>query len=222
MKGAAQAAPFCYSGGAMSEKPDLGFAHRFVPAETAGRAPLLLLHGTGGNENDLLPLGAQLSSGAALLSPRGKVSEHGMPRFFKRRAEGVFDVEDLYAQTEALGDFVEAARERYRLAKPIVLGFSNGANIAWSLLLQRPNALAGAILIRAMMPFDPVHNAKLDGVPVLVLNGSADPIVPPEMSERLVETLRRAGADVRYELLPAGHQLTQEDFSLAAEWLRGR
>ncbi|MCC6947058.1 MAG: alpha/beta hydrolase [Bradyrhizobiaceae bacterium] len=206
----------------MSEKPDLGFVHRFVPAETPGHAPLLLLHGTGGDENDLLPLGAQLSPAAALLSPRGKVNEQGMPRFFKRRAEGVFDIEDLKARTEELADFIESARKAYGIGKPIALGFSNGANIAWSLLLNRPETLAGAILIRGMLPFDPPSLPKLDGLPVLMLNGSADPIVPPETSERLVETLRRAGADVRYELLPASHQLTQQDLVLAAEWLRGR
>lgn len=201
---------------------DPGFVHRFEPAEQTGKRPLLLLHGTGGTEDDLIPLGLELSPGAALLSPRGKVQENGMPRFFRRRAEGVFDVEDLYAQTEALGDFVEAARERYGLAKPIAVGFSNGANIAWSLLLQRPGALAGAILLRGMMPFDPVHNSNLEGVPVLVLNGSNDPIVPRETSNRLGETLRRVGADLQYEILPASHQLTQEDVEIAKEWLRGR
>src|SRR5688572_27560972 len=117
-----------------SVRSDLGFVHRFVPAEAAGRTPLLLLHGTGGNESDLIPLGLQLSPGAALLSPRGKVNENGMPRFFKRRSEGVFDVEDLDARTQELGEFLEAARKAYDLARPIALGFSNGANIAWSLL----------------------------------------------------------------------------------------
>lgn len=206
----------------MAEQSDLGFVHRFVPADDKSRTPLLLLHGTGGNESDLIPLGLQLSPGAALLSPRGKVSENGMPRFFRRRAEGVFDVEDLYAQTGALGDFLNAACKTYNIQKPVVLGFSNGANMAWSLLLQRPDALAGAILMRAMMPFDPVHNAKLDRMPVLILNGSMDPIVPAETGERLVETLRRADADVRYEILPAGHQLTRQDIAIATEWLAKR
>jgi phospholipase/carboxylesterase len=112
-------------------KSDLGFVYRFEQAEDKTRPPLLLLHGTGGNENDLLPLGLQLSPGAALLSPRGKVSENGMPRFFKRRAEGVFDVEDLKARTDELAEFVAAARKSYSLAQPIAVGFSNGANIAW-------------------------------------------------------------------------------------------
>jgi phospholipase/carboxylesterase len=206
----------------MAEQSDLGFVHRFVPAEDESRTPLLLLHGTGGNESDLIPLGLQLSPGAALLSPRGKVSENGMPRFFKRRAEGVFDIEDLYAQTEDLDDFLNTARETYKIEKPIAVGFSNGANIAWSLLLNRPDALKGAILMRGMVPFDPVHNAKLNGVPVLLLNGSQDPIVPADPRDRLDRTLRQAGADVRYEILPAGHQLTRQDLAIAAEWLRDR
>jgi phospholipase/carboxylesterase len=206
----------------MAEQSDLGFVHRFVPAEDESRTPLLLLHGTGGNESDLIPLGLQLSPGAALLSPRGKVSENGMPRFFKRRAEGVFDIEDLYAQTEELGNFLDAAREAYKTEKPIAVGFSNGANIAWSLLLNRPEALKGAILIRGMAPFDPPPGAKLDGVPVLILSGSEDPIVPAETRDRLDRTLRQAGADVRYEILPAGHQLTRQDLTIAAEWLAQR
>jgi phospholipase/carboxylesterase len=205
-----------------SERSALDFIHRFVPAEDESRTPLLLLHGTGGNESDLIPLGLQLSPGAALLSPRGKVSENGMPRFFKRRAEGVFDTEDLYKRTEELGGFLDAAREKYALAKPIAVGFSNGANIAWSLLLNRPAALKGAILIRGMMPFDPVHNARLDGVPVLILNGREDPIVPAETRDRLDRTLREAGADVRYEVFAAGHQLARQDLALSAAWLEGR
>jgi phospholipase/carboxylesterase len=201
---------------------DLGFVHRFVPAEDENRTPLLLLHGTGGNESDLIPLGLQLSPGAALLSPRGKVSENGMPRFFKRRAEGVFDVEDLNARTEELGHFLDAARKSYGLAKPIAVGFSNGANIAWSLLLNRPDALKGVVLIRGMMPFDPPQKPRLDGLPVLILNGGEDPIVPAETRDRLDRVLREAGADVRYEVLPAGHHLTRQDLTLASEWLKGR
>jgi phospholipase/carboxylesterase len=200
----------------------LGFAHRFVDAEAAGKTPLLLLHGTGGNEHDLIPVGLQLSPGAALLSPRGKILENGMPRFFKRRSEGVFDIEDLNARTEELAEFLEAARKAYQLAKPIAVGFSNGANIAWSLLLKRPEALSGAILMRGMLPFEPPQGARLDGVPVLLLNGSEDPIVPAETRDRLDRALRAAGADVRYEILSAGHQLTRQDLAIAAEWLNAR
>ena len=201
------------------ERDDLGFVHRFVPAETPGRTPLLLLHGTGGNENDLIPLGLQLSPGAALLSPRGKVSENGAPRFFRRRAEGVFDLEDLKVRTEELADFVGAARSKYELEKPIAVGFSNGANIAWSLLFNRPETLKGGVLIRAMLPFDPPSLPGLGGVPVLMLSGAADPIVPAETRDRLADALKRAGADLRYEVLPASHQLTRQDLALAADWL---
>lgn len=205
-----------------NDRDDLGFVHRFVPAETPGRTPLLLLHGTGGNENDLIPLGLQLSPGAALLSPRGKVNENGAPRFFRRRAEGVFDLEDLKVRTDELADFVGAARSKYELEKPIAVGFSNGANIAWSLLFNRPETLKGGILIRAMLPFDPPSLPDLGGFPVLMLSGAADAIVPAETRDRLADALRRAGADLQYDVLPASHQLTRQDLTLAAEWLQRR
>jgi phospholipase/carboxylesterase len=206
----------------MTGENNLGFVHRFEPAQDKTRPPLLLLHGTGGNESDLIPLGLQLSPGAALLAPRGRVSENGMPRFFKRRAEGVFDVEDLNARTDELAEFVAAARKTYSLEQPIAVGFSNGANIAWSLLLNHPGALKGAILIRGMLPFDPPPGAKLNGVPVLMLNGSNDPIVPTDTRDRLARALKDAGADLRDEILPAGHQLTRQDLAIAAEWLAQR
>lgn len=205
-----------------SATDNLSFIHRFVPAEAEGKTPLLLLHGTGGNESDLIALGAQLSPGAALLSPRGKILENGMPRFFKRRAEGVFDIDDLNARTEELAGFLDAARSHYLMEKPIALGFSNGANIAWSLMLHRPDALAGAILLRGMLPFDPPQKPALNGVPVLIVNGSMDPIVPDEVHRKLADTLRGLGADVRYEILPASHQLTRQDLAIAAEWLSQR
>jgi len=201
---------------------DIGFVHRFVPAETPGKAPLLLLHGTGGNENDLLPLGQQLSPGAALLSPRGKVLENDMPRFFKRHGEGVFDLDDLHMRTEELAKFLDAARAHYKIEKPIALGFSNGANIAWSLMLANPDALAGAVLLRGMLPFDPPPGASLNGTPVLIINGNMDPIVPPATHEHLAATLKLRGADVRYEILPTSHQLTRQDLALVADWLKDR
>jgi len=134
---------------------DLGFIHRFIPATQPGRPPLLLLHGTGGDENDLVPLGAQLSPGSALLSPRGKVLENGMPRFFRRLAEGVFDLADLKVRTAELGDFIAAARKAYGIDAPVAVGFSNGANIAASLLLTRPDLLAGAVLMLGVRQFAP-------------------------------------------------------------------
>jgi phospholipase/carboxylesterase len=196
---------------------DLGFIHRFVPA-TAERPPLLLLHGTGGDEEDLLGLGSELAPGAALLSPRGKVLENGMPRFFRRLGEGVFDVEDMKLRTDELAAFITKAREAYGIAKPIAVGFSNGANIAWSLLLRHPDALAGAVLMRAMMPFRPEAAGRVN-VPVLILSGSADPMSPAPQREELVATLRAAGAAVTHEVVRAGHGLIAQDIGLAAQWL---
>ncbi len=201
---------------------DLGFIHRFVPATDPARPPLLLLHGTGGDENDLLPLGARLVPDAALLSPRGQVLENGMPRFFRRLAEDVFDINDLKIRTGELADFVGRALDAYGLNEPIALGFSNGANIAASLLLMRPEVLAGAVLIRAMTPFEPEALPNLKGVPVLMLSGGTDPIVPPQSRDHLVQLLAAAGADVTHEVVPAGHGLSPQDLSAAARWLAER
>lgn len=199
--------------------PNLGFIHRFIPATRPGRRPLLLLHGTGGNESDLVPLGAQLSPGAALLSPRGRVLENGMPRFFRRLAEGVFDLTDLKARTAELGDFIAAARQAYGIEAPVAVGFSNGANIAASLLLIRPDLLRGAVLLRAMLPFEPQPLPDLAGKPILLISGSNDTLIPAPSSQRLATVLRAAGAELVYKTLPTGHNLTQNDLTIAAHWL---
>lgn len=198
---------------------DLGFIHRFVRATQAGKPPLLLLHGTGGDENDLVPLGQQLSPGSALLSPRGKVSENGMPRFFRRLAEGVFDLEDLKVRTAELAAFVAAASAEYGIDKPVAVGFSNGANIAASLLLTQPDVLAGAVLLRAMLPFEPDTLHDLTGKPVLLLSGSNDPMMPAAARDRLAAVLQAGGAKLVYKVLPAGHNLTQNDLTIATHWL---
>ena len=202
--------------------PDLGLIYRYVPPDDAALAPLLLLHGTGGDENDLISLGRHVAPGATLISPRGKVLEGAMPRFFRRVAEGVWDIEDLHRRTEELAAFVARAREIYKLGPPIAVGYSNGANIAWSLLLRRPDLLAGAALLRAMLPFDPPPAQDLGGVPVLVLAGAADPVVPAPQRDRLAALLKRAGADVTYHVIPAGHGLTERDLDLVREWLAAR
>jgi phospholipase/carboxylesterase len=199
----------------------LGFAHRFVPAAAPGRPPLLLLHGTGGDENDLLPLGRTLLPGAALLSPRGAVLENGMPRFFRRLAEGVFDEADLRRRAADLAGFVAEARRAYGLAAPVALGFSNGANIAAALLLLHPEVLAGAVLLRAMVPLRETPPVDLTGRPVLMLSGAADPIVPAANAAMLAERLRADGAAVTHETLPVGHGLSQADVTRTGAWLAG-
>ncbi|WP_336491629.1 alpha/beta hydrolase [Methylobacterium nigriterrae] len=197
----------------------LSHVHRYQPATKPGRAPLLLLHGTGGDENDLLPLGGMLSEGAALLSPRGRVLENGMPRFFRRLAEGVFDEADVRRRADELADFIVEAREAYGLPAPVAVGFSNGANIAAAVLLLRPEVLAGAALLRAMVPLAEAPRADLAGKPVLILSGAADPIVPAENAARLAAMLAAAGAAVDHEILPAGHGLSQSDVAMAKAWL---
>lgn len=197
------------------------FIHRFELAAGPGRPPLLLLHGTGGDESDLIPLGRAVAPGAALLSPRGQTLEAGMPRFFRRLAEGVFDEADLARRTHELADFVGEARAEYGLPAPFALGFSNGANIAAAMLLLRPEVLAGAVLLRAMSPFHKPPAADLAGKPVLIVSGSLDPIVPEENAARLAETLRGACASVAHRTLPTGHGLSQADLGLVRDWLSG-
>lgn len=206
----------------MTTAKTLSFVHRFEPGTDPELSPLLLLHGTGGDESDLLPLGRSLAPGAALLSPRGPVLENGMPRFFRRLAEGVFDEADLRRRAGELADFVAEARASYGLAAPLALGFSNGANIAAAMLLLRPDTLAGAVLLRAMVPLSDPPTADLSGKPVLILSGAADPIVPEENARRLAGQLGRAGAEVEHAVLPAGHGLTQTDLARVEAWMRLR
>jgi len=202
----------------MSLEPD--FIHEFVPG-TSNRT-LLLLHGTGGNERDLIPLVRGLDSRAALLSPRGKVLENGMPRFFRRVAEGVFDLDDLKKRTNELADFVAAAAQRYGFTadKVVAVGYSNGANIAASMLLLRPETLHGAILFRAMVPLVPENLPDLSSVPVWIGAGSEDPIIPTSETQHLVELLRSAGADVTIRFFNAGHGLTNIEVETAGRWLK--
>ena len=198
---------------------DLDFIHQFTPGSSD--RTLLLLHGTGGDENDLIPLGRELDPNAALLSPRGKVLENGMPRFFRRLAEGVFDLEDLQKRTHELADFVTSAAEHYQIDNKqiVAVGYSNGANIAASLLLLRPEILSAAILFRAMVPLVPEKKPNLAAKRVWISAGSFDPIVPPSNTKELVEMLRDAGADVTIRFLQSGHELTSADVDGAREWL---
>ena len=201
--------------------PHLGFVHRYVPARRADTPTLLLLHGTGGDETDLLPLGEVLAPGAGLLSPRGQVREHGMPRFFRRLAEGVFDLEDLRFRTHELASFVAAAAAAYGFdpRRVIAVGYSNGANIAASLLLTHPGVFSGAVLFHAQVPLEPQEAPNLMGVPVFLTGGRADPIVRPAETERLAVLLREAGANVTLQWQPNGHTLSPREVDEARRWL---
>lgn len=199
------------------------FVHRFIPAKNPEHATtLLLLHGTGGDENDLLDLGRLLDPNVALLSPRGKVLEQGMPRFFRRLAEGVFDLEDLQKRTYELADFIESASAMHGFdpTRVVAVGFSNGANIAGSMLLLRPNVLAGAILLHAMVPFLPEHLPDLKDKPIFLAAGRADPIVPISETERLVDIFKRSGANVSTYWHNGGHSLSHDEVRAARDWLR--
>jgi predicted esterase len=179
-----------------------------------------VLHGTGGDENDLLPLAQSIAPNAAMLSPRGRVLEHGMPRFFRRHAEGVFDLEDLAVRTIELADFVQAASGQYGFdpKRVYALGYSNGANIAASLLLTRPETLAGATLLRPMLPFEPRHLPELTGKPIRISAGRSDEIIPRASTDRLAALLIRAGAEVTAVWYDAGHALIPREIAEAAEW----
>lgn len=199
------------------------FEHVYRPASAPGAPTLLMLHGTGGDEHDLVSLGEELLPGAGILSPRGKVLEGSMPRFFRRLAEGVFDIEDLRVRTAELAAFVKAAAERYTfdIHRVTAVGFSNGANIAASMLLLNPGVLSGAILFRAMVPLVPDPMPAIPATRVLISNGRMDQLIAPEETERLASLLAAAGADVTLAWQEAGHNLTRRDVSAAQAWLHG-
>lgn len=201
----------------------LAYQHLFEPGTDASAPPLLLLHGTGGTEHDLLRLGRAISPGSALLSPRGNVSERGAARFFARLAEGVFDPAEIVARTHELADFVVAATKRYAFdgTRLTAVGFSNGANIAGTMMLLRPEILAQAVLLRGMVVLD--RNAapgSLAGKRAILLNGNVDPIVPLDHPPRVADLLRAGGADVTVKMIPASHQFTSQDLSAAQAWMR--
>ena len=200
-------------------KAGLNFVHEFVPGSSM--RTLLLLHGTGGNEHDLIPLGREIDPAAGILSPRGKVLENGMPRFFRRLAEGVFDEEDLKKNTYELADFVSAAAQHYEFPadKIAAVGYSNGANIAASLLLLRPKTLRAAVLFRAMVPLVPEKMPDLSSVRVWIGAGNQDPVIPTSETQRLVELLRSARAEVTIHFVNAGHGLTSAEVETASQWL---
>jgi predicted esterase len=197
------------------------YVHRYLPPQGDDRRTLLLLHGTGGDENDLIQLGQMLAPDAGLLSPRGTVLENGAPRFFKRHAEGVFDQEDLRARTKDLVAFIGAAAQQYAFdpSQVTAVGFSNGANIAGSVLLTEPDTLAGAVLFRPMVPFVPEQPLSLTDKAVFIGAGTNDPIVPRDQPERLADLLRLFGAEVTLAWQQGAHALTRGDVSAAYDWL---
>jgi Predicted esterase len=206
----------------MSSLP-LGFVHHFQPAAQTGvTAPtLLLLHGTGGNENDLLDLGPVLAPQANLLSPRGNVLEAGMPRFFRRLSEGVFDQEDLRYRTDELADFITKAAETYGFDRQhiVAVGYSNGANIAGSLLLRHPGLLKGAILFRPMVPFEPDPLPNLIGTALFIASGRLDPLIPMQEAERCAALFKQVGAEVTLTWYLRGHNLGYDEVQNAKLWL---
>jgi phospholipase/carboxylesterase/glyoxalase family protein len=206
------------------EDSDLGFIYRYQPAKDPAQPTLLLLHGTGGDENDLLPLGRLLAPEAGLLSPRGKVLEQGMPRFFRRYPDGRFDVEDVKLRARELADFVDAAAEKegFERRSVVAAGYSNGANIAAAMLIAQPRVFAGAVLFHATLPYRPAEPADLTGVPVFLTGGRRDTMIPPEGTEALASLLREAGAEVTLSWQPGAHALTRDEVEGARHWLEGR
>lgn len=199
--------------------PDLGFIHRYEPGDAA--VTILALHGTGGDESDLLPLVRMLDPTANVLSPRGKVLEGGMPRFFRRLAMGVFDIEDLKARSAELIRFVDDAATVYGFARDrvVAVGYSNGANIAGAMLLTDPVAFAGAALFHAMKPFDPDRLPDLSSKPVFLSGGRSDPMIPAPQTEALQQMLASAGADITMYWSPGGHELTGPEVDAARGWM---
>jgi predicted esterase len=199
----------------------LGMIHRFQPATSPETRTLLVLHGTGGDEMSLVPIARSVLPGAAVLSPRGSVSENGMPRFFRRFAEGVFDLEDLKARAHELADFISAASHEYGFDPSAVtaFGYSNGANIAWTTMLLRPESIVEAVLLRPMVTLEEPSAADLSGKRILVLSGRYDPIVPTDNVERLVETMRSLGATVEFRWHEGGHEISGDELDTARGWL---
>ena len=198
----------------------VGEIHRFEPGTSRDAPTVLALHGTGGNEDDLVPLARRVAPGAAILSPRGPVLEHGMPRFFRRLDIGVFDLEDLAQRTQELAAFIRSSSATYGFdpARVYALGYSNGANIAASLLLTDGGLLAGAALLRAMLPFEPKTLPELAGKPIMMAAGRRDHYMTPEQAESLADLLRRAGGRVELVWNPGGHDLAAEELTTVTAW----
>lgn len=189
------------------------------------KAPtLFMLHGTGGTEKDLLPVASRISPDSSVLSVRGNVLENGMPRFFKRLAEGVFDEEDLRYRTRELKNYMEEAAIKYGFERQnvVVIGYSNGANMAGSLLFHYEDVFAGAILLHPMVPLRKIPIPEMTNLPIFIGAGKNDPICPPEETKELERMLAMKNADVTVHWGNDGHQLTYAEIDAAAAWFRKR
>lgn len=198
---------------------DTPYIHIFKQGDAAKR-PLLLLHGTGGNEHSLLEIAAAVSPDRSIISPRGWVNENGNLRFFRRFSEGLLDEDDVRFRSNELSEFVSGSMAAYNLTAPIALGYSNGANIALAMLFMQPDILSGAVLLRSMAPFKVMPSVNLNQKPILLLNGSQDQIIPQAASNQLVSTLQNSNANLTHEILSTGHGLTQTDITLTTRFLR--
>ena len=194
--------------------------HIYKKGKDANKPTFLLLHGTGGNEHDLLPLADMIDSNCSVLSVRGNVLENGMPRFFRRLEEGVFDEEDLIFRTKDLNDFLQVAADQYGFERNniVAIGYSNGANIAASLLFHFKNSLKGAMLHHPMVPRRGIELPKMNGIPVFIAAGENDPICPIRETEELQQMLVKEGADVQVHFESYGHQLTRTEVEAASRW----
>lgn len=194
--------------------------HVFQKGKDTSKPVLLLLHGTGGNELDLLPLAEIIDPGASVLSVRGNVLENGMPRFFRRLAEGIFDEEDLIFRTKELNEFLNEAAKTYEFDRNniIAIGYSNGANIAASLLFHYEDALKAAVLHHPMVPRRGIQLPNLAETAVFIAAGTNDPICAPSESEELNTLLENANANVTMHWENRGHQLTMGEVEKAKEW----
>ena len=220
----------------MIKSNDFGFHHIFVHSsysytnssnnkkeydDANKKLTLVLLHGTGGNEEDLILLGKKIEPNASILSPRGKILENGMPRFFRRLSEGVFDLKDLRIRSHELADFIQKCSVHYKfdLERTIAIGFSNGANIAVSIFFLRPELFQGAILFRAMVPFIPNSLPNLLNKRILISAGLKDPIVSKTETENLYRLFQKTNANTTLKWQPSGHNLIQEDILVAKQWM---
>ena len=205
----------------MTLASDLNYIHTFVPAPSDSSRPvtLLLLHGTGGDENSLLSLGNDLWPGAALLGLRGKVLENGMPPSFRRFTD--VGIGDVRSRTEELAQFIRAASECYGFStrRLIIVGYSNGANLAAGLILLHPHYLAGAILFRVMLPLVPEIIRDFRQLSIFIGAARLDPLIPAGQAEELAAIFKSGGADVAISWHQGGRELGDDDVEAAKDWL---